>query len=170
MAGGGKVSCYKTVKRLGNRDDDSFAAGREFRLMPPLRHSISFSRSAIMASPPPQATPRRLSADQALRELLEGNQRFVAGKRLTPRARPEDFRTLAHGQYPEAVIVSCADSRVSPEILFDVGVGDVFVVRVAGNVVGGAGVTVKGSIEYAVAELNVPPFPSTLAMDRSVVP
>jgi carbonic anhydrase len=66
------------------------------------------------------------------------------------------FRALAEGQYPHAVIVGCADSRVAPEILFDVGVGDIFVVRIAGNVVGGAGVTVKGSIEYAIAELNVP--------------
>jgi hypothetical protein len=55
-------------------------------------------------------------------------------------------------------VVSCADSRVPPEILFGVGVGvgDIFVVRVAGNVIGGADVSVKGSIEYAVAELNVP--------------
>src|SRR6476646_3884106 len=77
---------------------------------------------------------------------------FVAACRLYPK----EFQALAHGQYPEAVIVSCADSRVAPEILFDVGVGDIFVVRVAGNVINGAGVTVKGSIEYAVAELNVP--------------
>jgi carbonic anhydrase len=54
------------------------------------------------------------------------------------------------------VIVACADSRVSPELLFDMGVGDLFVIRVAGNVVDGAGVTVKGSVEYAIAELNVP--------------
>src|SRR5207248_5469899 len=105
---------------------------------------------------PPQAAPGLLNADQALRELLYGNHRFMAGKRLTPRGSPEEFRTLTHGQFPEAVIVSCADSRVAPEILFDVGVGDIFVVRVAGNIIGGAGVTVKGSIEYAVAELNVP--------------
>jgi carbonic anhydrase len=97
-----------------------------------------------------------VNADQALRELLAGNQRFASGNRLTPRGRPEEFRVLAHGQFPEAVVVSCADSRVPPEILFDVGVGDIFVVRVAGNVIGGAGVSVKGSIEYAVAELNVP--------------
>ena len=97
-----------------------------------------------------------MNADQALRELLAGNHRFAIGNRLTPRRSPEEFRVLAHGQFPEAVIVSCADSRVAPEILFDVGVGDIFVVRVAGNVIGGAGVTVKGSIEYAVAELNVP--------------
>jgi carbonic anhydrase len=54
-----------------------------------------------------------------------------------------------------AVIVGCADSRVSPEILFDQGVGDLFVVRVAGNVIRGAGAAIKGSIEYAVAELGV---------------
>lgn len=97
-----------------------------------------------------------MDADQALRDLLAGNYRFTTGKRQTPRSSPEDFRALAHAQFPEAVIVSCADSRVAPEILFDVGIGDIFVVRVAGNVVDGAGVTVKGSIEYAVAELNVP--------------
>src|SRR5690349_18205604 len=91
--------------------------------------------SPIMAAPPPQATPRLLNAEQALRELLDGNQRFVTGKRLTPRGRPEDFRALTHGQFPEAVIIACGDSRVAPEILFDVGVGDIFVVRVAGNIV-----------------------------------
>jgi carbonic anhydrase len=100
--------------------------------------------------------PRSLSADEALRQLLDDNGRFVKGQSVSPRRTPEDFRGLAEAQYPKAVIVGCADSRVAPEILFDVGVGDIFVVRVAGNVVSGAGVTVKGSIEYAVAELNVP--------------
>ena len=101
--------------------------------------------------------PRTLiSADDALHALLDGNARFVRGQPSSPRRSPEEFRVLAEAQYPEAVIVTCADSRVAPEILFDVGVGDIFVVRVAGNVVNGAGVTVKGSIEYAVAELNVP--------------
>jgi carbonic anhydrase len=96
------------------------------------------------------------SADEALRDLIAGNQRFANGKASAPRRRPEDFGALAEAQYPEAVIVSCADSRVAPEILFDVGVGDVFVIRVAGNIIGGAGATVKGSIEYAIAELNTP--------------
>ena len=75
---------------------------------------------------------------------------------LRARETPADFRGLAAAQYPEAVIISCSDSRVAPEILFDVGLGDIFVIRVAGNVVSGAGVTVKGSIEYGVAELNAP--------------
>jgi carbonic anhydrase len=95
-------------------------------------------------------------ADDVLRRLLEGNARFVRGQLKNPRRRPDDFRELAEGQNPVAAIVGCADSRVPPELLFDQGVGDLFVVRVAGNVVGGAGATVKGSIEYAVAELNVP--------------
>jgi carbonic anhydrase len=96
------------------------------------------------------------NADEALRDLIRGNERFSKGQITGPRRRPEDFRALAEGQYPEAVIVSCADSRVAPEILFDVGVGDIFVIRVAGNVIGGAGASVKGSIEYAIAELHVP--------------
>ncbi len=96
------------------------------------------------------------TADEALHDLIAGNERFAKGQVSAPRRRPEDFRALAEAQYPEAVIVSCADSRVAPEILFDVGVGDIFVIRVAGNIVGGAGATVKGSIEYAIAELNTP--------------
>ena len=66
------------------------------------------------------------------------------------------FARFQKSQSPIAIVVACADSRVSPELLFDSGVGELFVIRVAGNVVDGAGVTVKGSIEYAVAELNVP--------------
>ena len=101
----------------------------------------------------PSAAP---GPDEILRKLLEGNKRFMNGETTAPRRKPEDFAKLAEGQTPLAVIVGCADSRVPPEILFDQGVGDLFVVRVAGNVVSGAGATVKGSIEYAVAELNVP--------------
>src|SRR5690349_11838804 len=85
-------------------------------------------RSRVAGAPVPQAGAQRVSADQALRELMEGNQRFTAGKRQTPRSRPEDYRALAHGQYPQAVVVSCSDSRVALEILFDVGVGDIFVI------------------------------------------
>ena len=130
------------------------ASRREFTL---LAAAFGPTCSRIVAARAPQErNPRPVNADRALRRLLAGNRRFTIGKRLTPRGRPEEFRALAHGQFPEAVIVSCADSRVAPEILFDVGVGDIFVVRVAGNVIDGAGVTVKGSIEYAVAELNVP--------------
>lgn len=96
------------------------------------------------------------SADEALEELLAGNERFVKGTLEHPRRTPGDFQAVAEAQYPIVVIVACADSRVAPELMFDTGVGELFVIRVAGNVVDGAGVLVKGSIEYAIAELKVP--------------
>jgi carbonic anhydrase len=146
------------LETLGMREtragEDPFELNREFMI---LAATFGPASSRIMTATPPQEGCRRsVNADQALRELLDGNHRFTSGNRMTPRGRPEDFHALTHGQFPEAAVVSCADSRVPPEILFDVGVGDIFVVRVAGNVIGGAGVSVKGSIEYAVAELNVP--------------
>jgi carbonic anhydrase len=98
----------------------------------------------------------KVTADDALKDLMDGNARFAKGEGESPRRTPADFRAVAEAQYPIAVVVSCADSRVAPELLFDSGVGELFVIRVAGNVVDGAGVTVKGSIEYAIAELNVP--------------
>ena len=102
------------------------------------------------------AQSRRLTADESLKDLLEGNERFMSGKTMNPRRSPADFSKLAPAQAPDAVIVGCADSRVPPEILFDQGVGDLFVIRVAGNVVSGAGPTVKGSIAYGVVALGAP--------------
>ena len=96
------------------------------------------------------------AADRALAELLAGNQRFVKGQTIAPRRSPDDFRALANSQSPIAVVIGCADSRVPPEILFDAGVGDMFVARVAGTVIDPNSTPVKGSIEYAVAVLNVP--------------
>src|SRR5271154_3252062 len=112
--------------------------------------------SAFWAAQDAKMAPAMVTPDQALQELMAGNGRFSKGQTQNPRRDPTYFATLAHGQYPEAVIVTCADSRVAPEILFDCGVGDIFVVRVAGNVIDGAGVSVKGSIEYGIAELNAP--------------
>jgi len=131
---------------------------REFTTM--VFAGVSLVRPAEVFSLAQKSAPGEsgspVNPEQALHDLLSGNERFVKGHPTSPRRAPEDFRELAGAQYPEAVIISCADSRVAPEILFDVGVGDIFVVRVAGNVVEGAGATVKGSIEYAIAELNVP--------------
>jgi carbonic anhydrase len=98
--------------------------------------------------------PAQVKPDAVLEKLLRGNQRFVDGKLSHPRRTPRDFAASAEGQAPLAVIVACADSRVAPELIFDQGIGDLFVVRIAGNIVSGAGPTVKGSIEYAVAELG----------------
>jgi carbonic anhydrase len=124
----------------------ALAAAVALSLVAAVRAADEGAKSATAAPKP----------DDVLKQLMEGNARFASGQAHSPRRNPEDFRAVAEGQKPLAVIVACADSRVSPELLFDMGVGDVFVIRVAGNVVDGAGVTVKGSIEYAIAELNVP--------------
>lgn len=98
---------------------------------------------------------RNLQPDKALRKLMSGNARFVSGQAEGAKRSPKDFSALTKGQNPSAIVIACADSRVSPELLFDAGIGDLFVIRLAGNVVDGAGVAMKGSVEYAVAELDV---------------
>jgi carbonic anhydrase len=89
----------------------------------------------------------------AWKALKEGNERFVAGEALHPSQSIEDRTRLAAGQKPTAVVFGCADSRVAAEIIFDQGLGDMFVVRTAGHVIDSA---VLGSIEYAVTVLDVP--------------
>jgi len=89
----------------------------------------------------------------AWKSLKEGNERFVAGKPAHPSQSVEHRASLAEGQRPIAVVFGCADSRVAAEIIFDQGLGDMFVVRTAGHVIDSA---VLGSIEYAVAVLEVP--------------
>ncbi|MBW4699487.1 MAG: carbonic anhydrase [Aphanocapsa lilacina HA4352-LM1] len=92
-----------------------------------------------------------LTPDEALERLLEGNGRFVAAKLENPHRTAAYVRSIAHSQHPFAVLVGCADSRVAPEILFDQGLGDLFVNRVAGNCVSD---DILGSIEYAVEHLG----------------
>jgi carbonic anhydrase len=86
-------------------------------------------------------------------EMLEGNERFVAGAPQHPRQDVERRESVATGQTPRAAIFGCADSRLAAEIIFDLGLGDAFVVRNAGQVISDS---VLGSLEYAVAVLNVP--------------
>jgi carbonic anhydrase len=93
-----------------------------------------------------------VDADRALKLLMEGNERFVAGHRLS-RDEPGRRAELARSQHPIAVIVSCSDSRVPPEIVFDQTLGDLFDVRTAGHVVGDLEL---GSIEYAAEHLHTP--------------
>lgn len=92
------------------------------------------------------------SADEVWSSLLAGNSRFVAGK---PQAHDVVSlrHSLASGQSPKAIILSCSDSRVGPELIFDQSLGDIFVVRTAGNV---ADAVALGSIEYAVDHLHSP--------------
>ncbi|OBB73422.1 carbonic anhydrase [Mycobacterium sp. 852014-52144_SCH5372336] len=89
----------------------------------------------------------------AWKALKEGNERFVAGKPLHPSQGVEHRASLATSQKPTAVVFGCGDSRVAAELIFDQGLGDMFVVRTAGHVIDSA---VLGSIEYAVAVLDVP--------------
>ncbi|WP_048634232.1 carbonic anhydrase [Mycolicibacterium aurum] len=89
----------------------------------------------------------------AWKALKEGNERFVAGQPMHPSQSIEHRASLAAAQKPTAVVFGCADSRVAAEIIFDQGLGDMFVVRTAGHVVDSA---VLGSIEYAVTVLGVP--------------
>ena len=93
------------------------------------------------------------SPDVALKTLLEGNARFTIGERLHPNQDADRRTETGTGQRPFAVIFGCADSRLAAEIIFDRGIGDLFVVRTAGHVVGPE---VLGSIEYAVATLDTP--------------
>ncbi|MFN0136839.1 MAG: carbonic anhydrase, partial [Phycisphaerae bacterium] len=108
----------------------------------------------LFAGDPPTSSGGADAGAEALRQLQIGHARFLCGKPDHPRAgsdRRED--TFKGGQHPFAIFLSCADSRVPVEVIFDQGVGDVFVVRVAGNV------TDKhqaGSIEYGVEHLHAP--------------
>ena len=96
--------------------------------------------------------PDNLSAAEALDQLEAGNQRFVSGASEHPHCDPARRTELAGGQRPFATVVTCADSRVPVELVFDQGLGDVFVIRVAGNIADDA---VLGSIEYASMHLGV---------------
>jgi len=96
-----------------------------------------------------------LAAEQGLRRLVEGNKRFVAGKARFPTVCKETLAALAKGQHPYATILGCADSRVPPELIFDANFGELFIIRVAGNVVSPE---VMGSIQYAGAHLHTPLF------------
>jgi carbonic anhydrase len=97
--------------------------------------------------------PAITNPDVALKQLTEGNKRFVDAQMQHPDQDPQRRVALAKSQQPFAVILTCSDSRLPPEVVFDQGLGDLFVVRVAGNIVDAA---VLGSIEYAVGHLGTP--------------
>jgi carbonic anhydrase len=94
-----------------------------------------------------------LSATDALERLMEGNARFVQGQARAYSTNPIELARLGAGQEPFAAILGCSDSRVPPELVFDQGLGDLFIVRVAGNVVA---TEILGSLGYALEHLRVP--------------
>lgn len=93
-----------------------------------------------------------LRPDEALEKLLEGNKRFIHGKPSQARTCVEHRKNIIYRQEPFAVVITCSDSRVCPEIIMDCGLGDIFVVRVAA---GALNPDLLGTIEYAILALNV---------------
>ena len=92
-----------------------------------------------------------ITTQEALQKLKDGNLRFVAGKHRHTGDSLADVKNLVSGQKPYAIILTCSDSRVPPELLFDTGLGELFVIRVAGNV---TDPIILGSIEYAAEHLG----------------
>jgi carbonic anhydrase len=105
--------------------------------------------TSASSAPAPEAP----EPNDVLKRLVAGNRRFMNATMAHPNQTVERRTDLATSQSPFAIIVSCSDSRVSPELIFDQGIGDLFVIRSAGEVVSEIGI---GSIEYAVEHLSVP--------------
>ena len=118
--------------------------------MPP-RILVLIALAACGGAPAPEAKP--LSPREAMEKLLAGNRRFVSGIPTSRYGTAERRKQLATGQRPFAVVVCCSDSRVGPEVVLDQGLGDIFVIRTAGEIVDDVGL---GSIEYAVEHVGVP--------------
>jgi carbonic anhydrase len=96
-----------------------------------------------------------MSADEGLKRLIDGNRRFMEGRAHFPTVCKETLADLARGQHPYATILGCSDSRVPPELIFDADFGELFIIRVAGNVMSPE---VKGSLQYAGSHLHTPLF------------
>lgn len=99
----------------------------------------------------PAIAQNNITPDEVLKQLLEGNQRFIENKRKNPNQTLTRVQEVAQGQAPFAAILSCADSRVPAEIIFDRGLGDLFVVRNAGNIATAAEI---GSLEFGTLVLG----------------
>ncbi len=108
-------------------------------------------QSAFTDTPKHGEQPAKVAPVEALARLKAGNQRFIAGKLQHPNQDRKRRAELATGQRPFAIVLGCADSRTPPEVLFDQGLGDLFVIRVAGNILDDHAL---GSIEYAVDHLG----------------
>ena len=113
-------------------------------------NKIITNRSEIII-PENNPNPNPVSAEEAKRRLIAGNRRFVNQNRQYPNQSKRQLQSVSKKQYPYAAILGCADSRVPPEIIFDQGLGDLFVVRVAGNIASNETI---GSLEYSAATLG----------------
>jgi carbonic anhydrase len=113
--------------------------------------SVLVTNQFAGAADPAHSDQPGVAPAEAISKLKEGNRRYTSGNLQHPGQTTERRTELAKSQHPFAVILSCSDSRVPPEIVFDQGLGDLFVVRVAGNVINDDGL---GSIEYAIDHLG----------------
>jgi carbonic anhydrase len=93
-----------------------------------------------------------MNIKEAMQKLIDGNKRYIAQKSIYPNQTLEHRSEILSGQKPFVVIIGCSDSRVPPEIIFDQGLDDLFVIRVAGNIIDDV---VLGSVEYAIQHLDV---------------
>jgi carbonic anhydrase len=118
-----------------------------------LRRSAAASAAFLILAAATGAQEKIPSADAVVGELKAGNEHHIAKHYQHPHQTAARQRELASSQHPHAAILSCADSRVAPEIIFDQGLGDLFDVRVAGNI---AGEPEVASLEYAAEHLGVP--------------
>lgn len=109
---------------------------------------LVFSVGGLAAVP---ALPHSVTPETALKRLMAGNHRYAAGHTIHPNQSKERQLEVEAGQAPFAVVLGCADSRVPPEVIFDQGLGDLFVIRVAGNVTDNE---ITASMEYAVEHLH----------------
>ncbi|MFO0828611.1 MAG: carbonic anhydrase [Phycisphaerales bacterium] len=132
-----------------------FAGSRSVRLGLLAACAVALISTGCASTPSSQRTaagePAPVAADVAMQRLMDGNKRFVSGHPLNADRDPARRSELAAGQHPFAIVLTCSDSRVPPELVFDQGLGSIFVVRVAGNTADDVAI---GSIEYAVEHLG----------------
>ena len=119
-----------------------------------MKLTVAAAAIGLMAwSLPAEVASHSLHPEAVIKTLKAGNRRYAEDRPLHPHQNRRTRKELCKGQHPIAAVLSCADSRVPPELVFDEGLGDLFVVRVAGNVVDDA---IEGSLEYAAEHLHVP--------------
>ena len=125
----------------------------EFGIKTSIFFAIALMLSVLTAIALASEENSGITGEQALQKLMEGNARYASGNASHPDQSMQRRSELIAGQHPFAVIIGCSDSRIPPEVIFDQGLGDIFVIRTAGQVMDNVSI---GSIEYAVEHLGVP--------------
>jgi carbonic anhydrase len=144
---------HQTHKSMDRRSFLNLTKASGMALVAAVTGSAAWSIQQEQAVSSPLKPLKPLNSDEALKRLMEGNRRFVQQKSKHPDQSKARLKEVAQAQHPIAALLTCADSRVPPEILFDEGIGDLFDIRVAGNIVTKE---VLGSLEYAVEILDTP--------------